>query len=183
MRVMRKIRDALRRRRIAGGFGFSLLEVLVSSIILAILSVSVIHGLTTLELESRLAESRLAGVMLATDLREEILSRPPVDLDGKAVLGREADEAGITVPGRLQFDDQDDYQALVDRPASDVGGQPLSGMERIWRAVRVESVSAESPAGASVDTRPLGLRRFTVTVYKDQTELTHLVWLGLGQEK
>lgn len=159
--------------------GFSLLEVLVSSFILSILSVSVIHGLTTLELESRTAKDRMRASLLAVDLREEILSKPSVDPDGHARFGREAGEAGAN---RISYDDQDDYHGLMDRPVSDIAGTPIAGMERIRRSVRVETVSAGEPSGPAIDTNPLGLRRFTVTIYRDQTELAHLTWLGLGQE-
>ena len=160
--------------------GFSLLEVLVSAFILSILSVSVIHGLTALELESRIAKERMRASLLAADLREEILSKPSVDPDGKPKFGREPGESGHR---RISFDDQDDYNGLVDRPVSDIGGEKLSGMDRLWRTVQIESVSTNQPAGPAVDTSPLGLRRFTVSVYRDQAELAHLVWLGLGQGK
>lgn len=158
--------------------GFSLLEVLVSAFILSILSVSVIHGLTTLEIESRLAKDRTRSALLAADLREEILSKASVDPDGDAVLGREPGESGSD---RISYDDQDDYHGLTDRPASDIRGMALPGMDRIWRVCRVESVSAARPEGKAVDTNPLGLRRFTVSIYKDQIELAHLMWLGVGQ--
>ncbi|MBI4179324.1 prepilin-type N-terminal cleavage/methylation domain-containing protein [bacterium] len=162
--------------------GFSLLEVLISAFILSILSVSVVHSLTALEVESRLAQSRMAAVLLASDLREEILSKPPVDPNEPPVLGRESSEfRRESASARIDYDDQDDYQDLVDRPATDIGGTPLSGMDRIWRRVRIESVSKTDPSGPSIDTQPLGLRRFTVTVYKDEIELTRLVWLGYGQ--
>lgn len=160
--------------------GFSLLEVLVSAFILSILSVSVIHGLTALELESRVAKERVRAALLAADLREEILSKPSVDPDGNPKFGREAGELGQS---RISFDDQDDYAGCVDKPASDIGGIPLPGMERLWRTVRIESVSADHPEGPAADTHPTGLRRFTVSVYRDQAELAHLVWLGLGQGK
>ncbi|OGH55605.1 MAG: hypothetical protein A3G34_00855 [Candidatus Lindowbacteria bacterium RIFCSPLOWO2_12_FULL_62_27] len=158
--------------------GFSLLEVLVCSFILSILSVSILHGLTALELESRLAKSRMNAGLLAADLREEILSRPPLDPDGSPVMGREAGESG----GRLSYDDQDDYQGYVDGPPTDIGGAPLAGMERLSRAVRIENVAPDRPAGPSTDTGPRGLRRFTVTVYRDKAEIARLVWLGVGQE-
>lgn len=162
------------------GSGFSLLEVLVSAFILSILSVSVVHGLTTLEIESRIAKDRMKAVLLAADLREEILSKASVDPNGSPLMGRETGESG---EGRLGFDDQDDYQALVDRPASDISGVYLPGMERLWRSVRIESVAVGRPNGPPIDTNPIGLRRFTVSVYRDQAELSRLVWLGLGQGK
>ena len=160
--------------------GFSLLEVLVSAFILSILSVSVIHGLTTLELESRMAKDRMSAALLATDLREEILSKAPVEPDGTPVFGPEGGEAEM---GRISFDDQDDYQGLVDKPVSDISGIPISGMEKIWRTVRIERVSPTRPEGPAIDTSPIGLRRFTVTLYSNQVELAHLTWLGLGQGK
>ncbi len=158
--------------------GFSLLEVLVSAFIISILSVSIFQGLTTLELESRLAKDRMGASLLAVDLREEILSKAALDPDGVPVLGREPGESGDV---RMRFDDQDDYQGLVDRPASDIGGNALAGMERIWRSVKIESVAAEIPAGPAIFPSPFGLRRFTVTVYRQNVELAHLTWLGSGQ--
>lgn len=158
--------------------GLTLLEVLVSSFILSILSVSLIHGLTALELESRMAKDRMAAAMLAADLREEILSKPSVDPGANAVLGLESGEKSA---GRIEFDDQDDYRDLVDRPASDIGGTPLAGLSGIWRSVHVERVSAEDPAGSAIFASPTGLRRFTVTVYRHSTEIARLTWLGMGQ--
>lgn len=160
--------------------GFSLLEVLVSSFILSILSVSLVHGLTALELESRMAKDRMRGALLAADMREEILSKPAVDPGGSAVLGREEKDERR---GRVWLDDQDDYAGLLDRPASDIQGEALMGMERLWRDVRVERVSTADPTGPAADTTPLGLRRFTVTVYRDQTQVAKLTWLGVGQER
>ena len=168
------------KRPAAARSGFSLLEVLVSSFILSILAVSLVHGLTTLELESRLAKDRMSSALLAADLREEILSKASVDPDGGPQFGPEAGEKGRV---RLSLDDQDDYAGLVDRPVTDIRGNELPGMERIWRACRIERVSPENPDGPSIDTAPGGLRRFTVTVFRDESELAHLTWLGVGQEK
>ncbi len=171
------------RRRIRPGqveTGMSLLEVLVSAFIISILSVSVFQGLTTLEMESRMAKDRMGASLLAADLREEILSKPSLDPDGRPVLGREPDESGTN---RMSYDDQDDYAGLIDRPASDIGGNPLSGMERIRREIKVESVSPENPAGPPGLPSPYGLRRFTVSVYHQNTELAHLTWLSIGQPR
>ena len=156
----------------------SLMEVLVSAFILSILSVSLIHGLTVLELESRTAKDRMASALLAVDLREEILSKSTTDPNDPLRMGIERGDSG---PGRMAFDDQDDYQDLVDRPAADITGAPLPNVGDLWRTVRIESVSPADPAGPAVDTHPLGLRRFTVSVYKDHSELTHLTWLSTGQ--
>ena len=122
----------------------------------------------------------MSSALLAADLREEILSKPSLDPDGHPRFGREAGESG---GARLSFDDQDDYHGLVDRPSSDLAGNPLAGMEHIWRAVYIERVSPDLPEGSAIDTRPIGLRRFRVTVFRDEAEIAHLVWLGMGQEK
>lgn len=158
--------------------GFSLLEVLVSAFILSILSVSILHGLTTLEMESHLAKDRMSAALLAADIREEILSKPSVEPLQPPRLGPEPGEGGAN---RITYDDQDDYGGLVDRPASDIGGLPVYGMNHLWRTVTIERVSPEHPSGASIDTGPFGLRRFTVMVFKDRAELARLVWLGVGQ--
>ena len=160
--------------------GFSLLEVLVSSFILSILAVSLVHGLTTLEIESRLAKDRMGAALLAADLREEILSKASVDPDGKPQFGPEDGEKGR---GRISFDDQDDYEGVTDRPVTDIRGNLLPGMDRIWRTCRIERVSPDNPDGPAIATQPTGLRRFTVTVFRDEAELAHLTWLGVGQEK
>lgn len=160
--------------------GFSLLEVLVSSFILSILAVSLVHGLTTLEIESRLAKDRMSAALLAADLREEILSKFSVDPGGTPQFGLESGDGPRPARGRLSFDDQDDYEGLVDRPVTDIRGNPLPGVDRIWRTCRIERVSPDNPDGPSIDTRPIGLRRFTVTVFRDEAELAHLTWLGVG---
>ena len=124
-------------------------------------------------METRHAETSLTASLLASDLREEILSKPKQDPDQLPVFGMEPGEYGKV---RMYFDDRDDYNGLEDNPVTDLKGNPMPGMERFSRSVQIRRVSEEDYQKEDI-TGVSRLFLYTVVVRKDGKEETRLEWL------
>lgn len=140
---------------------------------MSILGVGLIQGLTALAREADHSQGRLTAAMLASDLREEILSKSVRDPDQPPVFGREPGEYG---PVRMYLDDRDDYLDLSDRPAADLKGNPIPGVEDYSRTVEIRRVSESDPSTAA-GAAPSRLYRYSVTVQKAGAEVYRLEWL------
>lgn len=167
--------------------GLSLLEVLIASAILAVMGVGFIQGFTVLANEAGHAREKLQAALLAEDLREEMLSKPSSDPDQPPMfapsgddsirgIGREPGEYGNV---RVYLDDRDDYADLEDRPVTDLKGNPIPGMEKFSRIVRIRRVMEDEPAKDAGD-RPSRMRLYAVIVKKADVEVYRLEWLEAG---
>lgn len=158
--------------------GVSLLEVLIASAILAIMGVGFIQGFTVLAREAQQARERLQAALLAEDLREEILSKPAVDPDQVPMFGREPGEYGNV---RMYLDDRDDYMGLEDKPAADLKGNPIPGMEKFSRNVGIVKVLEDDPSRVAGD-KASRVYLYSVVVEKGGQEAYRLEWLEVGSQ-
>lgn len=93
--------------------GFTLLEALIASFIVAMAAVGVGSMLAASSQQSMAMNDTAVGQALARQLMEEIASRPIEDASGAISLGREPGEIE-----RSQFDQIDDYNDFTDTTSS-----------------------------------------------------------------
>jgi type II secretory pathway pseudopilin PulG len=91
----------------------TLAEVVVSTLIVAVMTVAALDGLGATTRSSELAGNRGIAQGLADDLIAEILSTAYSDPGGAAVFGLEPGESTGT---RANFDDVDDYNNWTEQP-------------------------------------------------------------------
>lgn len=153
--------------------GITLLEVLIASAILAVAAAGFMEGFTVLARQAQHARGMLQAALLAEDMREEILSKPVSDPDQAPAFGREPGEYGNI---RMYLDDRDDYSDLEDNPVTDLKGNPIPGMEKYSRSVRIRKVLEDAPTKDAGD-KPSRMYLYSVWVKKGNTEAYHLEWL------
>lgn len=159
------------RRRLLGRRGFTLVEAVVCSLIVAIALTAALRTVAA----SRMAESRTAehsrAVALASDLMAEILSKFYEDPDGGLIVfGPELLEFA-----RSQFDDVDDYDGLSESTPVLSDGTPIDGATGWRRKVKVTWVALGNPA--SVSSSETGCKKIVVSVFHNSAwvyELTAL---------
>jgi type II secretory pathway pseudopilin PulG len=143
------------RRRAA----FSLVEVVVSVLIVSGLFVAALSALAAAKTGQYVLTERNRGVLLAQDLLTEILQQPYEDPETPGVFGCEGAEAGTT---RQDFDDVDDYRAWSASPPQMKDGSAIPGTEGYARSVTVQWAN---PANLDeLSASPTGVKRITVTV-------------------
>ncbi len=124
--------------------GFTLVEILVAIVVLAIALVPLIGVFTTGSKESDVAQKITVGTSLAQDLLEEIRSKQFDEdilnptIPGK--LGPEKNEQRFNPPTR-NFDDVDDYNGYNDSPPEELDGTVMSEYAGYNRSVIVEYVN------------------------------------------
>ncbi|MBL8764523.1 MAG: hypothetical protein JNM07_09680 [Phycisphaerae bacterium] len=160
-----------REHRPARRRGFSLVEAAISVVLVGGVVVASLGGISAALRSARAASDRARASQLAGDLMTEILSCPVDD----PLLPSGVTDAPPTTVDRRSCNDIDDYAALADTPPKDRDGTPISGYTSWSRRVTVQWVLAATPETPSnADT---GLRRITVTVWRNGTELARLVGL------
>ncbi len=138
--------------------GLSLIEVVVSTVIVAfIITASLQTVATAISVRAQTSELQL-GPALAQDLMSEILQHPYTDPDTpNGSIGTEIGEGAA----RNLFDDIDDYDGWFSTPSPSArGGNALPGTNGWERSV---SVSFVDPATLSPAASDLGLKRIVVT--------------------
>jgi hypothetical protein len=165
-----------------------LTEVVVATFLVGLLLVSALTAVGGLVRLRTAADLRTRAVLLADDLTSEILEHAYVDPDGDAqphpwaffgygpILAPEGAEASGT---RAGFDDVDDFHNWNASPPQHRDGTPLVNATGWRRQVRVEYVWAEATNLTTVADR--GVKRITVTVFKDGVQLAELVTLRTRQ--
>jgi MSHA pilin protein MshD len=152
--------------------GFSLVEVVIATLVVGLVMVAALNSVGAYIRGQQHVANRGRAVMLANDLMTEILTRSYEEPDDSPVFGPEPGEGAVS---RADYDDVDDYHGLNNSPPLDRNGAPLAGGDPWQRAVTVEYVDPDSP-GTTVGSDQ-GVKRITVTVYRDDTELARLVTL------
>lgn len=99
---MRQQRLTFQRR--AYRAGFTLIEALIASAVLAFIVAALTQAIVAGQMQSADAIENLRGLTLAETLMEEILSKPYSDPEGASVIGPEAGETA-----RALYDNADDY--------------------------------------------------------------------------
>jgi prepilin-type N-terminal cleavage/methylation domain-containing protein len=141
--------------------GLSLLEVLISTMLIGVCLVAALRAVgMTLSTQTGLSDGAVAEA-LACDLLTEILAKDYQDSTQAATLQADLDERPTD---KTSFDDVDDYHLWQESPPQDRQGQTIAGLTGWQRSVRVEFVEAADPTrDATSDT---GLKRITVEVAK-----------------
>jgi len=150
--------------------GFSLVEAVIAT---AIVGGLLVAALTTVGATARARQVTTDGdkaLVLAKDLLDEVLAKPYFDPQGSAALGREVDETS-----RDQYDDVDDYDALIDDPPVTPDARSVTA-QRGWK--REVLVRWASRADITVDAKDdEGIKRVEVFVSRHGKPLCTLVAL------
>jgi len=141
--------------------GFTLVEALIATVVLAIATVAVAQMLGTSAQQAAAMRHQAKSLELARQLMEEISSKPINDSTGAISLGHESGENS-----RSQYDQIDDYNGYTDNSdaitmldGSTVGYE--DGV-RYYRSVTVQYRNTPSGASTAVPTAPFCV--VTVTV-------------------
>jgi len=116
---------------------FTLVEVILTVLIVGVGTVASMRALPVILKISRASHQGLVAQRLATDLLAEISLLPFEDPDGSPKFGPEADESKDT---RADFDDIDDYNQWKAAPPQKKDGSTEPGCPEYARAVSVASV-------------------------------------------
>ena len=171
---------------------FSLVESIASILIIGLTltaALNTIGGVARArKVQTELHEGRTLALQLMTEimqaryeetasLRQTTLERgASTTLVNAAVTPLFGPENSETNSNRWAFDDVDDYHNWVSSPPEEKDGLPLTGKDGWTRAVMIENVPIDDPAGSAVGT-DTGLKRITITVTDDRGRVTTLVGL------
>jgi hypothetical protein len=151
-----------RRRRRA----LSLMEVVISTLIVGVMTVAALNGLGSATRSGELAGNRGIAHGLADDLVSEILSKAYSDPAGTAGFGLEGGEAAP----RTNFDDVDDYHNWNSKPPKAADGTTIPNRADYRQRVTVEKVVPSNPSQV-VGGADQGAKRICVTIEYDDVEL------------
>ena len=157
------LRKAILLRRPAWGIAYT--EVLLSSIILAVIIVSAMKLFANLGRSRQGVIGQDASNYLALQMIEEIKQQYYTDPAVENEDGPGADETGSN---RSAFDDVDDYDEWSSRPPQDRDGNPLNQYAELLREVEVQYVSANDftqTAGSDE-----GFKEIKITISRQDTE-------------
>jgi MSHA pilin protein MshD len=126
--------------------GMTLIELVISIVVIAIAVTSVLGVLSSNAGRSADAMIISQGISIATAYIEEISLKDFTDPD--AIDGE---------VGRINFDDIDDYDGLIDNGAADQFGNPISSLSAYTVSVAVSSSSA-LPGIAAADVLRVDVR-------------------------
>ena len=139
--------------------GFTLIEIAVSSLVVALMLVAALNMFGTVARDYDVTGEYQMGHLLGEDLMQEILQQcyaDPGDPNGFGV------ETGESTTSRVDFDDIDDYDGWSCSPPRMPNGTALSGTEGWTRSAAVCWADVLSPGtNAASET---GLKRVDVAV-------------------
>jgi type II secretory pathway pseudopilin PulG len=151
--VIEQIRSSNVRQQI----GFTLVEAVISTVIVAVMFVAALNTVGT----SRVAQHKAAlvgrGRMFAESLMAEILQQSYQEPGETYVFGREAGESETV---RTVYDDVDDYHGWTESPLAAQDGTALPNSADWSRTVTVEWVDPQQPKQVKVTES--GAKRITV---------------------
>lgn len=148
---------------------FTLIEAVISTVIVGIMFVAAMNVLGATAVSKRSTEQQALGYSLAQDLMNEILNQPYEDPTQTATFGRETGESGSD---RADFDDVDDYVNWSAIPPEDKNGEPLIGYDQWTRSVDVDYVKPTDLKQIGATT---GVKRIVVTVSRDGIAATEII--------
>lgn len=153
---------------------FTLVEVIVSGLVLALLAGGTISALSATAKVQQFNADRTRARFLADDLSVEISKLAYVEETSYGgTLGPESGETNGA--NRELFDDVDDYNALTESPPKSRDGKDLTGLAGWTRQTRVAWVSTADAATASAS--ETYLKKITVTVSRKGKPLATAVTL------
>jgi MSHA pilin protein MshD len=147
---------------------FSLVEVVVSVLIVGGLAVAVLNTMGATAAVRRMDADRARGISLAQDLIEEISAaayEDPLDADG--AFGTGVDEV---TGDRSEFDDVDDYDGWAASPPVHRDGTPIPGFGGWRRQVTVRWTDPATPD--VVNGSETGLKRIEVFVFHGDRQVS-----------
>lgn len=152
--------------------GFTLIEAMLSMLILGVVISGGIGAITMAAEHRRAVRDQLRAVSLGEDLMREIVAKaykdPQLTGESDPVIGVDAGEPA-TEP-RIDWDDVDDYDGLVEDMLRNEEGTKLDSS---WhREVTVQWVEPFG-SGAEIKT-PTGLKSVEVVVFKEGKRLARL---------
>ncbi len=145
--------------------GFTIAEVLVASIMLALVVAAVGQAVAAAQMQSHASLRQQQAASLLDELMEEVLAHPYIDPQGDTTMGPDTGESG-----RLDFDAADDYHGFTESAGAlyDAGAELLPAAFQLFS--RSVSMVSGTTAVSGFATPVAGLT-ITVTV-QDQNNLT-----------
>lgn len=152
--------------------GFTLIEAMVSIVIVGVMVVAALTTLGGSAQSQRVRASRLLGPALAQQLMGEILQTWYQEPDEAPVLGR---ESGESAGSRAAYDDVDDYDGWSESPLKTKDGSAVANTTGWTREVAVAYANPQNPK----NTKPneTGLKKVVVTVTDPQGRVVTLTAL------
>lgn len=147
--------------------GFTLIETVMSALILGTAMVAVLNTVGSSRLTHAVAANRQVGMVLAEELMAEILSQTSYK-EGNAI----GMDSGENNGNRSQFDDIDDYHGWVRTPPTDRDGNSIAGANGFTREVSIDWRASLPPNGSSSTDQ--GLKRIVVTVKRGDIVVAEL---------
>jgi type II secretory pathway pseudopilin PulG len=157
-------------RRQGARSGFSLIEAVISTLIVGILMVASLTVLGASRAGQLKTADRARGEQLAMEFMNEILQGDYLEPDDLPLFGPEGIEIG---KGRMYFDDIDDYAGWTESPPQTRSGVPLPDFDGWKRSVAVEWANPNDLTQAS--TSPTDLKRITVTVQRGDVPVAKMI--------
>lgn len=157
--------------------GFTLIEVALSTSVVALLFVAAMQAATSARSLSAASAHEAAGTLLAQELLSEITSAPTTDPDPGGVVGGLLDAVvdgldDLLSDNRKAFDSVDDYHGWTESPPQDRGGNTLAGFSTDWRrtvsVTGFDTASLQSAARSASDGRLIAV----TVAYKGRTVAT-----------
>jgi MSHA pilin protein MshD len=156
-----RVWQASTRRKQAGGF--TLVEVVISSVVVALMLVAALTTLGTVARDYGMTREYQVGRLLGETLMGEILQQAYVDVNDPSGFGVEAGEGTAT---RVDFDDVDDYDGWSSNPPEGKDGSGVAGADGWTRSVTVRWADVLDP-GTDMGSDS-GLKRIEVSVTNSQ---------------
>lgn len=158
----------LRQRQRSLARGFSLVEVVVATLIVGVMMVAAMNTLGAFIRGQQHMANQSRGWHLAQELASEILATLYEEPDGTPTFGRETGESASV---RSAYDDADDYHLWQDSPPETRDGTPVAELAAWSRAVTVARVAVANPS--LVVATDEGVKRITITVsFQDEVVAT-----------
>ncbi len=150
--------------------GLSQAEVVVSTLIVGVLMVSSLSTIAVSRRSQMSESNEVRGLAIAEALLAEIIQLPMREPSCDCGFGIEAGESGSN---RLNFDDVDDYNNLIDSPPKSRNGTACTGYSDLSRNVAIDMVTS---ADWNVTTTTYaGVYRITVKVLRGTLEVCRIV--------
>lgn len=147
-----------RRNAQSGRNAFTIVEAVISTIIVAVMFVAALSTVGAARITQHRAALVSRGRLLAESLMSEVLQQNYKDPDGAVVFGV---ESGESAPARTDFDDVDDFDGWSSSPPVRRDGTPLANSTGWKRTAQVEWVDASDPG--QVKAVETAVKRVTVT--------------------
>jgi type II secretory pathway pseudopilin PulG len=148
--------------------GFTAIEALFASVLLAILTAAVSGALMAGRQQTKLARDTLNASFLGQSLMDEIMRLPFSDPSGYTTMGPDVNETS-----RALYNNVDDYSGYTDGPSNlaDIAGQAYSTTYQAFKRTVTMSAVSTSPSGWN---RTVTGLLVTVSVTREGVEVIRL---------